>query len=839
MTSLRSVSLPRRRALLPAVLGTLALTLACSSNLELREPGNAAGDPGSTTSTNYALFDPAASVIPLPNLLLTATTTTPIALSPGVPLTPDKALVYINQREVGGTNAVAAVNGPVYIAFAQAVDPATITSSTVKVYQAIPDANGTENGVLGFRDISALFDKEMVVNNTAVQLFPKIPLLPGNRYVYVVTGGVKDAATHGSIANSLTFGFLRYVKPGGTSANTNLTDFTDPNNPARLLGATSAASLEQLRGNVVQSGQIALSGFGKTMDDLVSNGSGDVSGKAASGAGATGITSRDDIKLMSRFITTGAGATRTVLTNAATQVPVETALWAWANNAAVAPFAFGAATGARQWSNAASLTTLATGTGQVDAFYTSQNLAAVPHNAIGYVGTGGFESGDLNLDPAVVGGLAGKPASGDLTGTPNAYNPGTSTVPGTGVLQGARPDGATLTGFYHVTRSVPFFFLAPAAAPPAGGYPVVIFQHGIGGRKEQVFALANAACTAGFAVIAIDLPLHGDLANGRPSAEWSSNFISLPSALNARTNVQQAGFNLWRLERALLQPSVDSTGLQGRLSAVGKPISANPADRRYTGISLGSIVGAYFLAGNSSQTGGSNMKALLSVPGGRIPYLLRDSPTFAPTINAGLAAAGVQVGTPSYHQFMLLLQGVVESIDPAYMTTPISSTAPSRLSGRTVWQEAIGDTVIPNSATRHFANALGGRGVAGAAFDIAPNWTQVRYASASAPTVPFLLGSGGLKASAAPASDAATGPTEGYFQFGSTTTAASHGMLLDGSANTAAVQKQFVYWLLTGRLIDPTDTAHWPIAPEGDVSQAYAAFPSVLGPIFFPRAGGE
>lgn len=85
MTSLRSAILHRHRALLPVALGTLALTLACSSNLELKEPGNAASDPASTSSTNYAQFDPSAGVIPLPNLLLTATATTPISLSPGVP----------------------------------------------------------------------------------------------------------------------------------------------------------------------------------------------------------------------------------------------------------------------------------------------------------------------------------------------------------------------------------------------------------------------------------------------------------------------------------------------------------------------------------------------------------------------------------------------------------------------------------------------------------------------------------------------------------------------------------------------------------------------------------
>ena len=89
-----------------------------------------------------------------------------------------------------------------------------------------------------------------------------------------------------------------------------------------------------------------------------------------------------------------------------------------------------------------------------------------------------------------------------------------------------------------------------------------------------------------------------------------------------------------------------------------------------------------FYFGNSNQTGGSNMKALFSVPGGRLAYLLRDSPTFAPIINAGLAAGGVIAGTPTYNQFFTLVQNVTDSADPAYMTFPISAVAPSRLAGR-------------------------------------------------------------------------------------------------------------------------------------------------------------
>jgi hypothetical protein len=62
-------------------------------------------------------------------------------------------------------------------------------------------------------------------------------------------------------------------------------------------------------------------------------------------------------------------------------------------------------------------------------------------------------------------------------------------------------------------------------------------------------------------------------------------------------------------------------------------------------------------------------------------------------------------------------------------------------------------------------------------------------------------------------------------------------MLLDGTANTPLVQKQLAIWLLFGRVIDPTDTAHWPIAPTGDdVSEVLRSMPSIIdGPFRFPK----
>ncbi len=50
------------------------------------------------------------------------------------------------------------------------------------------------------------------------------------------TFNTKDVATAKPVGHSVAFGILKYVKPGGTSATTNLADPTDPNNPARLVG---------------------------------------------------------------------------------------------------------------------------------------------------------------------------------------------------------------------------------------------------------------------------------------------------------------------------------------------------------------------------------------------------------------------------------------------------------------------------------------------------------------------------------------------------------------------------------------------------------------------------
>ena len=814
-----------RTNLCRAFLGASLLALVACNGGGDSEATTIVTGPGSMPSGITAVFDPSAGAVPLPNVLVTATTTsvtytatpTPAAgtlnIVPGVPLTPDKALAYVNLKEMGGTHAVSGVNAPIYIQFTGAIDPATVTAANLKVFQVLPDAptnpSSTENNALGFADVSGLFTYSSfaLVPSTAgtgVYLLPKVPLLPGARYLYVVSNRVKDANGL-AVSSSVYFEALK-----STTA---------------LTGAV--AGLEPIRANALVSGtsDIQLSGYAKVMNDLI----------AASAT--TTITKRAEIVLLGRFITTGAGyIPADPVGTPASRMPVETALWAYANNANLAATTLKAdfsTAESRTWVNGVNhfqlmgTSAVPSGAGSISAIF-----GTVPSAAVGFVGAGTFESADFQLDPYVT--RANPSISGKIDGVSGAYNPGTSTVPGNGVLQATRNTGGLLRGFYHQTRTVPFIVVAPITPAPAGGYPVAIFMHGLGGQKEQALGVANTLCSIGYAVVAIDQSVHGlasgvagsltaplytgpGMGNGRPSAEWASNFFMLPSMLTARANGLNSAFNLWRLERILKQPlALDPTSLQAAMTAAGKPLSAAGATQ-YVGQSLGSLVGAGFLAGNSGQTGGSNMKALLSVPGGRVAFILKDSPAFASTVNAGLAAAGVPTGSAAYYQFFALAQAVLDPIDPATLATPLSGQTASRFTNRLLVQEAIGDLVIPNSNGQYFVNALAGRqGQLGG--DVSGGFAQVNRSGQSGPAVAYIYGAtlGSIKTPVAPATaGGTTNPVQGVMQYGTTAAPADHGVLMRDTntpANVAAAQRQMAIWIAAGVVADGAATNGYPSA---------------------------
>ena len=310
-----------RANLYQALLGvSLFGILACNGGGDSKAPSIVTGT-GSTPSVVTAVFDPASGNVPLPNVLVTASipgpsptytaTHTPVAgtlnLSPGYPLTPDQALAYVNLVEMGNTHAVSGVNAPIYIGFTAAIDATTVNGSNIKVFQVTPDQPPTtnpsslENSALTFTDISGLFTFSTVAitpSGMGVYAMPKVPLLPGYRYLYVVTNRVLDTAGLPVSASP----FFEALK--STTALTG-----------------SFAALEPIRANAMVTGSttnIQLSGYAKVMDDLI----------AASAT--TTVTKRADITLMGRFITTGAGyIPADPIGTPASRMPVETALWAY------------------------------------------------------------------------------------------------------------------------------------------------------------------------------------------------------------------------------------------------------------------------------------------------------------------------------------------------------------------------------------------------------------------------------------------------------------------------------------------------------------------------------
>lgn len=828
----------------------LVLLVACGGGSTGTSVNPTANDPKPTTSATKAAFDPTTSTIPLPNVLATATVTATLTPTAHVPFTPPQALVWLNQQEAGGTNAVSGLNAPIYIPFTAAVDAATVNSSTIKVFLVVPDdptnAASTENNPLHFVDVSAQFDYSVLASGKEAYLLPKVPMLPGARYLYVVTNGVHDPSG-AAIGSDLIFGMEKYVKGGATSAatdTTNLGDLTDLANPAAVLGQATATQLEQIAANVTVSGQIAFSGYRKVMWDLI----------AASAT--TGITSRAQIAVLGRTITNATGYTLpNPAVSATTRVPLETLMWAWANNANLGITDFSNAS-ARQWNNGVSnfavigSATIPSGTGSLANIF-----GTIPHTHVGTVSWGSFQSGDLQMDPATV--QAHLAVAGGNEDGNGAYYPGTSAAPGTGTIMAFRSGTGQLFGFYHQTRTVPFILVTPNTAPPSGGWPVVIFEHGIGGSKEQALGMADSAAAAGYATIAIDQAVHGydagaagsltatgvgtGMGNGRPQAEWASNFFMLPSPLTARANIYTSAFHLWRLERVLNEPAADPASLAAQLGAAlgGATIDTGVTTHKFVGQSLGSIVGTVFLAGNSSQTGGSNMKALLSVPGARLAFILHDSPAFKSAVDAGLAAAGVPTDSPAYNQFFVAAQSIADSADPASMMVPLTGQTASRLAGRVAMQEAVGDSVIPNAEGNYWANALGGR-TAQLGGDVSGGFTQILNDGDTAPAVPFLFGTSYANfktAIAAAVPPSGTTPTQGVFQFGTVASPAAHGMLLQDTvtpANVIRAQAQMSFWLATGAIADG-HTLSGQLAPGRSLPE-----PLIYGPanlqIFYPQA---
>jgi pimeloyl-ACP methyl ester carboxylesterase len=268
----------------------------------------------------------------------------------------------------------------------------------------------------------------------------------------------------------------------------------------------------------------------------------------------------------------------------------------------------------------------------------------------------------------------------------------------------------------RTTQTIPTLVTLPhGLTRPTNGWPVVIFQHGITRNRTDMLAVADGLARAGFAVVAIDLPLHGltdptspfyrnqlfagspaaglvtgertfdlDLQNNATGASGpdglidpsGSYSINLTSLLTSRDNIRQAVTDLLKLVQTVKTLDFNNDGTP----------DIDPTQIRYFGHSLGGIVGTPLLA-VSPDIGA----AVLANPGGGVAKLLDGSRSFGARISAGLAAAGVVEGTDTYETFLRFAQTTIDAGDP------INYGAAARAAHPLVVFEVANDLVVPNA----------------------------------------------------------------------------------------------------------------------------------------------
>jgi hypothetical protein len=272
-------------------------------------------------------------------------------------------------------------------------------------------------------------------------------------------------------------------------------------------------------------------------------------------------------------------------------------------------------------------------------------------------------------------------------------------------------------------------------AAPTGGYPAVIFAHGLGQSKESVLTVANTFVQEGtnrdgWAVILLDLPLHGartsDLEDnvtgeGNPflnpddvtclpdgtctggvdglQDDDGTGFVSF-NLFQTRDNFRQA-----HLDLLTLVDHIQDGGFDGLVSLDGDRIA-------FSAHSVGSLVGGGFLAYGSDLAG-----AHMHAPGGSlVDVILGTEPSVNGDLIDVLVASGICVldddgfclPTPELAQFVVLAETALDPGDPLSLSGAVRASDPQALSADDLLlQIANPDSFVPTPTGLQIADFYG------------------------------------------------------------------------------------------------------------------------------------
>jgi hypothetical protein len=274
----------------------------------------------------------------------------------------------------------------------------------------------------------------------------------------------------------------------------------------------------------------------------------------------------------------------------------------------------------------------------------------------------------------------------------------------------------------------------PKTPPPAGGYPVVVFQHGLGGQRGDALQIANSLAKRGFVTAAIEAYLQGTRAfdaNARgddtadykkPTAKYEGpdGFVDRNSAgANAAPDDLFGGmFRLASLRDQFRQTAIDHTTLLRLLKSSptldglaigGVTPKIDGSKVAYMGDSLGGIIGS-LVAGIEPD----HAAYILNVPAGALLVeLSANSPNIYSLLNgaAALHFGFVAVQMPPLHPLVQMMQHVIDGGDPISVAS--TATAPIPIAGATpkgrnlIILEVLADEIVSNQGTEALARAMG------------------------------------------------------------------------------------------------------------------------------------
>ncbi len=250
---------------------------------------------------------------------------------------------------------------------------------------------------------------------------------------------------------------------------------------------------------------------------------------------------------------------------------------------------------------------------------------------------------------------------------------------------------------FRKDQRLPFLFVLPEGTGP---FPVVLFQHGLDGTRQDLVKVGSDLAKAGLASIAVDAPLHGDHPVRITSTPSGTGFFTADVAA-VRDNLREAVLDQYQVSRFVREVLGGFVAEQlGR--APGDPPVLDVEHITYLGVSLGGIIGAVSAALNPDFD-----RVALVVAGGHLMRIFTETPNegFRKPLQDALAALGIEPGSAAYAQFIEFAQWGLDRADPVNFGR-LAGLPGVRVADRFLLVMARGDDFVPNSTTEELAAAL-------------------------------------------------------------------------------------------------------------------------------------